>query len=69
MLYIGTGYSTRAQCSGVPSSHRKGRQSVLSKRNECFLVLCRLRLDERDLGRQFSLSQQPNMEKLDNANV
>jgi hypothetical protein len=60
MMYIGTQYCKVAQSSGIPVDKRKGRNSVLSKRNEYFLVLCRLRLgyDEVDLGERFGVSQE-----------
>eukprot|EP00118_Oscarella_pearsei_P014440 m.123620 g.123620 ORF g.123620 m.123620 type:complete len:392 (+) comp37824_c0_seq3:479-1654(+) len=58
MLYVGTCYSEKARTVGVAANSRPGRASILSKKNECFLTLCRLRrgFDERDLAERFDIS-------------
>ena len=59
MLYVGNNYSDEALSSGVPCERRKGRSATLSKRNEFFMVLFRLRHgnDERDIATRFEISQ------------
>ena len=58
IVYIGTAYNERARMGGIPTEHRHGRPSKLSKKNETFMVLCRLRraFDETDLANRFGIS-------------